>query len=195
MRGGGRGGSSARERRASTSWLPCGRGGGGIKASTCASRIKTSFCRGWSFDFFCSSCWPFCTARQSEQGCLPSKVEATASVSGIVWEKRASIVVHARPWRSTQCPPRETTSVIATSHCANRFMRQGVPSTASRNNVSRWETRTSNAQSAHRPILSRETPRFDFRTAACRPHRKPRVKRWFISDAMVSSGLFMFWVK
>ena len=75
---------------------------------------------GWRADFFCSECCPRWTILQRPQGCLPSKVFATASVSGVDWEKINTMPTQATDCSKAQCRPSESESATTSTILGNR---------------------------------------------------------------------------
>src|ERR1700690_1811598 len=59
-------------------------------------------------------------ALHRQQGCRPSKVQATASMTECVRRLSASIVVHATVCSAAQCAPVDTTSATITQPLPNR---------------------------------------------------------------------------
>ncbi len=74
----------------------------------------------WLNEFFRSDCLPAAMARQSGQGCRPSKVLATASCKELCWRLLASMVVQATVWSKAHCPPRTEISASETKTLPKR---------------------------------------------------------------------------
>lgn len=69
---------------------------------------------------FCSDFFLLAISLQSEHGCLPSNVFASASVSGASWENWITMPTHATDWNSVQCIPIEQANASAVRALASR---------------------------------------------------------------------------
>jgi len=96
-------------------------GFGAIRTNPSAAGGNSIFKTGAMASDFFSDLFPTAIALHSRQGCLPSKVWDTASVSDC-WLARldASIVVHATVCSAAQCHPVESTSARTTRHFPKR---------------------------------------------------------------------------